>query len=405
MASISGPRSALTDFIEEQGIKVRGQKKAAETKVRQKAQRSVVRKKNRLSRPLEIGKLDTGRNSLEDIVLRKIFSFFHFELSMNDNQLELFSAYLSRNRLMNTQYFNYFLERSKNSLVVHNCSMVEDSNFLVKKKYRRLELHFCGQLTSQRLSCILRSSPDLEVLKITGGFLVKGFKLPKKLSVLDVSYCSNLNDNFIESINTTFAHLEELRLSHCYKLTERCRLRISILKLYVCETGLSDSFFVDIKEPSKVRELSISRCPNIKMNDFLHFSQLELLDTTESLHVSESKIPRKCSYLNLEGCTNIKRLPGHKSLQVLNVSRINFSKRELKKITKLDRLKEVNLSWSSAVNDDLVVDMANKLPLKRLYVFGCFKLTSRIGELAWNISTRLKIIGNPAETSFLLNRE
>lgn len=403
MVSIRGPRSALTDFIEKQGIKIvkRGDVKDTEpAKVLPK--KRLARKRMRQKQPLELINLDKHNLSLEEISLQKIMTFFHFDLVMDDVQLESFSAFLSRNRMMNALYFRYLVAQSTNALVVYDCSMVEEADFLLEKPYRRIELHFCGQLTATRLDTILRHSPELEILKIKGGFLIENFTVPRTVRILDVSYCSRLRDAFIEDISATFKSLEELNVSYCHGLSETCALGVDVQRLCIDETNVSDAFFLGMQGLLEIQELSLSMCPKIHFNDFSEFERMVALNV-RGMDAADLRVPLCCKRLNLESCMNITKLPDVPDIESLSISRTNLSREEIEKVARFTRLKELNLGWSSAVDDDLMRELMVNTHIEKIYVFGCFRLTPKLGCLAWDVRDRLKIIGNPAETSFLLN--
>lgn len=404
MAAIRGPKSALTDFIEEHGIKIVAQGKKPSTATKKAVQtKRRVRKKERLVKPLEIANLDAYMPTLSEIALKKLFSFFHTGLVMDDIQLELFSEFLSKKRLMDQRYFNYLVDKSTSSLVIYDCSAIQDSGFAIEKSYKRIELHLCGQLTSSRINSILKHSPGIEVLRITGGFMIRGFEIPVSLKTLDVSYCSRIEDDFVENINKKFTYLDELRLSHCRRLSEQCMLKAEVSRVYVCGTRLSNSFFLSMRNICKIKHLSAPRCINIKLSELPWLEQIEFLDLEEATDVNKARISETCRSLSLESCTDVSVLPRLGNLFSLNLSRVNLRKRELRKLLKMKNLREVNLGWNDAVDDSFVLELTKQLSLERIYVFGCFKLTPRIGKLAWSLSNRLRIIGNPAETAFLLN--
>ncbi|TBU03714.1 hypothetical protein CWI37_0246p0040 [Hamiltosporidium tvaerminnensis] len=449
MPSIKGPRSALTDFIEESGIDIKQLKKRTEQKetneineidksekeemsgnnkiIEEKICKKVVVKRKKIikiEQPYEILNLENTKN--------RIFELPSVEF-IDDLILEKYSFYLSKNKLMDLKMFKFLVENSKESLVVYDCSNILDKDYLwICKNYSRLELHYCGQLTEKTLNDILMKMKKLDILKITGAFLLHAFKIPKTIKSLDLSNCSRIKDSIFKKINK-LQKLEELRLSYCYSLTEKCRLTVSVKRLFICQTKISQIFFSSTSILQNLEVLSVKKCPN-----FFSVKILEKDEERESKDDKSISFLNKCEYfieylkniqvLDLDGISTIKFLVPlpflislnisncfciqniiesilkNKNIEEIDLSRLEIEEFELKQLILLKKLRKINLSWIRSVNDDILTYLINNLPnITHIYVFGCFKLSPKLGELSWEIKEKVKIIGNPSETAFLLN--
>jgi hypothetical protein len=415
MVCVRGPRTALSNFIEEHGIKIEDlRKKRAEVGPVRPTETKKNRKKiQRLNRPIELSNIDKTVKKLEDILLDKVYSN-ESKFVLSDSQLEMYSAYLSRNRLMNIDRFHCLAGSSQESLIVHDCSMITSSEFLAPKNLKKLELHFCGQIEEEALNAILKDMDQLRVLRITGAYLLEEFDLPRNLKVMDLSGCSRISDRMIEKINKEIAELEELRLSGCYYLTGQCELKVRVKELFICETMLSEKFLRGIPNLSEITRFSIKRCPNILSYNrecpslnFDDFDLIEYLDLEGISTIKDLKIGKTLKCLNIAHCyglTNvISQLEGCDQLEVLNISRLNLGEDELRKIVKFKNLRLLRASWCRDLNDGIVLLLVRSLGfLEEIHVFGCFNITENLGRLSWEMRANVRIIGNPSETSYLL---
>lgn len=410
MVSIKGPRSALTDFIEEHDIKIVKREKIEEVVVQQEKP-AKKRKTIKKLQPSEITNIEKRSKKLEDIVLDSIYDTYK-QFEMNDSQLELFSKYLSRERKINNETFRYLIDSCNNKLCIYDCSRIGNDQYYIDKKLDTLELHYCGQLRQDTLNSILRKQNKLKRLVITGAYLLDSFVPPKSVKYLDVSNCSRLSDKFVNQLNKTCKKLDTLKLSYCYGLTEKCKLKIEIENLYICETNLSFLSIKTMKKLYSMKSLSVRKCPNIlceDLNDDVDiekFKSLEFLDLEGIATLTDVVFAEKLKYLNLAYCYNINidSLCNCKDIEYLNLSKIDVTKEKLDVIAELKQLKILNISWTEALTDDILENIITSCKyLEKIYVFGCFNLTTRIGELAWSNKCKIEIIGNPAETRYLLN--
>ncbi|ELA42810.1 uncharacterized protein VICG_00125 [Vittaforma corneae ATCC 50505] len=398
MRSIKGPKSALTDFIEESGIKLRSSKDNAvfnlETQVAQVPKRKP--KKIQYSKPFEVVNFEIFEAVQAENEIEQMLEDLH-SLKVNDSMLRRISVYLCAKRKMSKAYFDFLVKHSKDSLVVFDCSMIADQNFNISTTLKSLELFQCGQLRPLTLNFILKSMQSLEVLRITGAFLIDNFEVPKSIRILDVTNCSRLDDKFIDGINQSHGSLEELRLSYCYGFSKEAELLIDIQRLFICETKLSDKFVRCLKD---LKQLSVKGCKNVNL--LPNLSSVEYLDVEGIVSLTELPVSQNIQHLNISYCSNIENLAFAK-LNYLNVSHASLSQSKIKQIYECKSLEILDVSWNTIVDDSVVKELAEKLRLKKLYVFGCFSLTSKSVELAYKLRGQCLIVGNPSETHYLLN--
>lgn len=402
MASIRGPRSALTDFIEEHGIKVKSTRKTrARTEKRDPTPRKLRRKTMYTSQPVEIANIEA--ESAEDRRMEEICRDPHSH-RLSGDELEAFAAYLGRSRQMSPFFFEYIVDAAGDSLVLFDCSMIPDSLFgRISRPLVRLELHLCGQLSSQTLSGILERSPALETLRVTGAYLLDDIELPAGLRVLDLTHCSRLENRIVDRISAQFELLDELRLSFCYGIDEACVLRTAVRRLYLCETRIRTSFLAAMKDIEHVEELSLKRCVNIDGMD-VRFTRIRKLDIEGITDIRSLDLPGTIEDLNIAHCYDMRDFC-YPSLRSLNVSHIDLTGGELATIAGLESLETVDVSWCRGVSDETVSALAASGRMRRIDVFGCFELSQASAELAWRLRDSVRIVGNPSETSFLLHRQ
>ncbi|KAL6122301.1 hypothetical protein NUSPORA_00664 [Nucleospora cyclopteri] len=399
MKDVKGPRSALTDFLKEEGIDIND--KSLFNRKEHKINKTIknIKKSNRsklikCNMPVEMVNLKKD-NALELLCIRKIMDNL-YNLILNDFHLQKLSKYISENRIMNQEYFDYLCRNSKQSVTIYDCSMITDFSALFGKNLLKLELHLCGQINDEVINHILTCMDKIEVLRITGGYLLNNFNLPATLRVLDLTHCSRIKNTIIEKINKTYEHLDELRLSYCYNLDEKAYLSITVDHLYICETKLTPDFYEHIKD---LKSLSVKRCLNI--NSIKYFNKLEYLNASGIAELKELQLTENIKSLNLSYCCNIRDFY-YENLQFLNLSYLNLTKSEIEALLKLKNLKYLNLSWNESLNDKLAYTLLKNLKLEKFVVFGCFSLTKESAQYIWDIKDEIEVIGHPCETEYHL---
>ncbi|KAF9764674.1 F-box/LRR-repeat protein 4 [Nosema granulosis] len=414
MAVIKGPRSALTDFIEENNLKINPEfikKRKAEKKedVEPKTEQPVSVKKKRTKKikhkmPVELINLETINRSNEDLEVEELLIDLDNIKSLSDEQLKNLSSYLSRNRIYNEEYVHKIIQLCSDRLVIYDCSEIKDEIYhKIDKNLKTLELYQCGQLTSKTLNLILSKQQSLEVLRVTGGYLLTDILLPPTLKVLDLTHCSRLDDDIIDEINRKCKLLEELRLSFCYKITGSINLEVPVKRLYLCETNISEEFVFNIPKISQISALSVKRCQRIN-NLPLKFKKLEYLDVEGITELNSLCLTKTMKILNCKQCFKLtESLPGLLK-KTVNMEELNISYLPVDQaiLSGLKKLKILDISWCPQVDDNFVVALLDKLALKKIFVFGCFKLSPNISESSWKDSDSTKILGNPGETKYLI---
>lgn len=401
MKNIKGPKSALTDFIEETGIQIKNTKKTTMNKLMPKPKNMNKKLKTiKYTKPIEMVNIKSAQLSLEEKEMESLLSNDNlYSLDFNDTKLKKFSIFLSKNRLMNQHYFQFLVEKSFSSLSIFDCSNISNNDYAIFKKLKKLELYQSGQLSEDKLNFILKNMIELSVLRLSGAFLVENIYLSKSLKVLDVTNCSRLKDDFIENLNGTFSFLEELRLSYCYGLTSKSMLKFTVKNLWICETRLSDEFLFDIEN---VKTLSIKRCPNI--NKLPKFNSIEYLDVEGITSLKTIILPDTIKVLNISYCGNL-RLSYYPNIESLNVSNCHLDLEDIEQIYKYSSLSFLYISWNTIVDDKIFEKLVREMKLKKIEVFGCFSLSKKSVSLAYAIKDKCEVLGNPAETIFLINGE
>lgn len=396
MKTIKGPKSALSDFIKESNIKISGKKRIESNEEPFVKEMIKKQKKVKYSKPFELVNFETIKSAEADKIIEDILENIDNTV-ITDQLLKRIATYLSRKRRMSTEFFNFLVDKCKDSLTIYDCSMIKDADFIIPKKLKSLELFQCGQLTEETLNCILSQMDNLEVLRITGAFLLETFNIPPTLHVLDVSNCSRLKNTFIDSINLALGKLDELRLSFCYGFTAESELCIEITHLFICETRFNESFYSRLKN---LKTLSIKRCPNI--DTVSEIEGLEYLDVEGIVTLTQLPPSSTLLHLNITDCVQIKDLnfPNLKSLHMANT---RITQDHINQISGMKHLKELDISWNTFINDAVFENLASELSLEKILVFGCFGLSKKSVDFAYKNSNSCQIIGNPSETRYLLD--
>lgn len=400
MKNIKGPKSALSNFIEEHGIKVNKKDNINEQTIikKQHNKNFIKHKKPKFEKTSEIGTLKFGELTLQDIIIKKIIKNIENH-NLNDDQFELISSYLSRKRLFNLNFFKYFIKNCKKKLIIYDCSMIENDDFnIINSDIIHLELHQCGQLSNYKLAEILSKFTNLKILRITGGYLITEINLPKNIDILDLSNCNRLNNNIIKEINSKYKKLDELRLSYCYKITDQIKLKVDVINLYLDETRITEKFY----KKKDLKILSIDRCINIDKlickYDNLEILSADGITTLNNIHA------KKLKCLNASNCFGlIKWIKKSDNIlfEKLDISFLSFNSYDF--LFNCRNLKELNLSWCDNITDELITNIIYKTNISKLTLFGCFNLTSKVAKLSYEKKDKITVIGNPSETKFLVN--
>ena len=150
-----------------------------------------------------------------------------------------------------------------------------------------------------------------------------------------------------------------------------------------------------------LRELSIKRCPNI--NSLPNISQLESLGVEGIVTLKDILPSHSLESLNITDCVQIENI-NFVNLRYLKASNISLNKKQIDQIVLMKNLRELDISWNTIVDDNILEDLLNKIPsLEKISVFGCFRLSKRSAEFTYKNYKSFKVIGNPYETKYLLD--
>lgn len=395
MKSIKGPRSALTDFIESEGIKITNKrtKITSVIEIELKRNKKTTPKRIKTEKPTEFLNHKSKEEIELDEKMQNVISEFDIK-DLSDETLNEVSEYLSRNRLMNQDWFNKLKDRATNLLSVFDCSMIKSNQFINFNQLRILTLHQCGQITESCINKVLINMKDLKELNLTGGYLLENIDIPKSLTKINLSDCNRLMDIFIDQLNKKFTHLEELRLSRCYRLTPNAHLMVKVDKLFVCGTLISENFIKN----TLIEELSVNMCPNIQSVPI--FKKIRYLDINGIVTISDLKLPKTIEHLSISRCSDI-RYYFYPNLISLDISHFNVDISD--EIFKCKNLKILNVSWNQNFDDSAFKKIIQNLDLSKLYVFGCFSLTIESCRALISSKSACKVIGNPSETIFQMD--
>ncbi|KAG0437779.1 hypothetical protein DMUE_3488 [Dictyocoela muelleri] len=354
-----------------------------------------------------------NKNASNNLYFEKI------QFTSKDHFFDEFSKFLSRKRLMNHDFYNFILKNCDKKFCIYDCSTIR--NFHLKESLTHVELHTCGQMSD---TSFLDCCSNIEKLKITGAFRIKKINLPENLKILDISFCTNISDDFFEDINKN-KQIEELVLNHCYGLRNpplKMSLKKSLKRVYLNET-LIDETFIESLGPN-LEELSISKCKNIfpienanktikkkkllKFNqksgllDLSAFKKLKILNIEGISTIKKLILPQSIEILNLNYCFGIQEIPKFCNLKELKISGLDIE--NLEQIIKLKKLKKLDLSWNRYLSHELLVSLVSSLDLDEICVFGCFGLTAESGKFVYENPKKTRIFGCPYETNFLMNK-
>lgn len=404
---IRGPRSALSQFLESENIKV--EKPESSPQIKEEKEQVIApkptRKNKRLkfSHPTEIVNF-RGRRSVTEILLQKIHANI-FKFKLNDDQIEEYANFLFEKLSLTQEIFDHISECASEKFTIRDCSMIKSFDKI--KNLKHLYLGYCGQLKNSSMKQILDNNPDLETLHISGAFLLEDLDLSKhrKLQNLNVKDCSRLTNTFMDNLNT-HSTLKYLNISHCFRINRKAKLNINLQRLSLDRVHITKKFFKSI-DLSQIEDLSIGNCPflfkngknRLKLKNFTALKKLNIEGISEIPKIKN----RNLEELRASNCFPLVLPPFQKHLRYLDVSNCNLTEKDLSKILNYSNLEYLNISFNPLVDDKFVLKAIKKFKnIREIVVFGCFLLSEDLGDLAWKIKDSIKIVGNHSETKFLL---
>lgn len=305
------------------------------------------------------------------------------------------------------------------------CPQITNSGLRVLSNVRNLEfldLSGCSKLTND---CALSHLSSLKVLKLAHCHRLSefGFLQPMtKLELLDLSWCSSFDDESSTNL-CGLSELRHLNVRGCYRVTDeglRCVSSLPLTVLNIC--GCINVSMEQVDLPHTMEELHASGCEHVATLDSLSglsrlrqlrlddcielhdvralssLPKLQLLDLTECADVSDLTpltVATDLRELRLTSCRRIKNLEPLAKLTRLRVLYAQFCDLRddgLASLSKLQTLRELNLTACSRVTDRGLLELSALTRLRKLDLTGCALVTdaglhhlrhmSRLTELA-----------------------
>ena len=374
--------------------------------------------------------------SLQEIVISKLKGV---DFSQKDNLTSIFgmlsntnlqriSDALCKNRSLNSQNLAIFFDKNENnnnssssSLITElrfgDCSDLKNEDFINIfthiKNLKRIELHRCGQLNSATLNFIGENFGDrIEKIWVDGAFLIteatwlKFFEdMKHTLKSFRLGNTHRFTNACLEKLFSTCSHLEEIWIDKLHTLTDYTFIgkgtnnlkritinnpvdetvvndetlktilsnidcyNLEILNLDGC-TGISNESIYSLNKYklNSLIELSISDLDQVDNDSLLELFDINRFDTLKkvclrgSLEMEDEILPllfnlNNLDWLDLSCCLSLK-------FENINNLNVNTS------------IKRLNLSFVYCVDDNLLIQIIEKLPnLEIVEVFGCNKVS------------------------------
>ncbi|KAF9906295.1 hypothetical protein EC991_000783 [Linnemannia zychae] len=376
--------------------------------------------------------------SLQDLCIQKIANSIEDVEAfgdISDISLDKICKIICRNRSLNADTLQLFLDSRHGELVLYDCTDITAPGLQSIAQFcpnlRSLKLKLCGRITNEVMDYYIEHLTQLTALTLIGPILIieptyiklfetigerfekfelKGssrFSLKAIKALCDncpnithlrLGDCNLMDDEWMEPI-ANLTKLKSLRIrnpepdklttSAVVKLIQAVGSGLEELELKGCD-GLTDEVLVDAIRPSCVRveRLNLAGCEEL---------------TTEGVETlfKDWATNRGLTYLNLENCVMLKDEAlvaalehSGATLEDLNMSGMDeITKDALQSLTRCVNLIDLNVSWCRAVDDDIMEQLVEAAPrLAKVTVWGDHRLTecctSRKG---------LKIIGREGD--------
>ena len=345
---------------------------------------------------------------------------------LSNTNLQRISDALCKNRSLNSQNLAIFFDKndtssSSSSLITDlrfgDCSDLKNDDFINIfthiKNLKRIELHRCGQLNSATLNFIGENFGDrIEKIWVDGAFLIteatwlKFFEdMKHTLKSFRLGNTHRFTNACLEKLFSTCSHLEEIWIDKLHTLTDYTSIgkgtnnlkriiinnpvdetvvndetlktilsnidcyNLEILNLDGC-TGISNESIYSLNKYklNSLIELSISDLDQVDNDSLLELFDINRFDTLKkvclrgSLEMEDEILPllfnlNNLDWLDLSCCLSLK-------FENVNTLNVNTS------------IKRLNLSFVYCVDDNLLIQIIEKLPnLEIVEVFGCNKVS------------------------------
>ncbi|KAF9123394.1 hypothetical protein BGW39_008999 [Mortierella sp. 14UC] len=359
--------------------------------------------------------------SLQDLCIQKIANSIEDVEAfgdISDISLNKICKIICRNRSLNADTLQLFLDPRHGELVLYDCTDITAVGLQNIAQFcpnlRSLKLKLCGRITNEVMDYYIEHLTQLAALTLIGPILIieptyiklfetvgerfekfelKGssrFSLKSIKALCDncpnithlrLGDCNLMDDEWLEPI-AGLTKLKSLRIrnpepdkvttSAVVKLIQAVGSGLEELELKGCD-GLNDEVLVDAIRPSCVRveRLNLAGCEEL---------------TTEGVETlfKDWTVNHGLTYLNLENCVMLKDEAvvaalehSGATLEVLNMSGMDeITKDSLQSLTRCVNLVDLNVSWCRAVDDDIMEQLVEAAPrLANVTVWGNHRLT------------------------------
>ncbi|CDO91885.1 unnamed protein product [Kluyveromyces dobzhanskii CBS 2104] len=333
---------------------------------------------------------------------------------------------LTKNRALNDDTLQLFLNTSLTSLAFYDCSRLSYEGYkrlaIFSPHLESLSLQMCGQLNNEALLYLAEKLPNLKELYLDGPFLIneatwiKFFDLMKgRLTAFHVSNTHRFNDGSLSAMLINCgSSLNSLGLATLDTVTNYALLpqylgspdfHTLILEEPSRETDINDEVIINLLGcvGQSLTKFSVNRCTGLTdaciMNGFLPFLsvsgkskitdlELEELDqvTTDGIVLlfSSIKFPllRKCSLKRCfslgDGALIELLLNSSATLEELNLNGLKSLTSEAFTFMACPNLKQINLGFIHSVNDKIVEEISrNNQNISIIEVYGDNQVTGK----------------------------
>ena len=293
-----------------------------------------VKNLKKLIIPLAIFRGKTDLQKFKEIIELSIKNMYFNEVGMEYNLFLIPNIFLLSNlkklKLNNIKYIN-----------------AEFLNFL-QCKLEHLDLRECMDFKIEDFSnYLLKVKDTLKVLKLDGensnlNHLINIIPNMDSLNELTISYCENLNDNFLEMIMIISQKFKKLTLRKLRNISSKC------FENFFQNSLLYNLEKIDFYDAPKLNDKSVSYLSK--------FCNIKYIDISWSDNVKNESIIK--IFLNCKKLEKIY-LQGCKSIDDEVFEKCFIGK---KNINKFDNLKLIDLTKCDLVSDNIILDVYNEFP-------------------------------------------
>jgi hypothetical protein len=229
-------------------------------------------------------------------------------------------------------------------------------------------------VAGNQLSAALEKFPNARRIKVRGEITAEQWAAlanANKLERLDLSGCTNLTDEMLESLShmDCFPNLRSLNLSGCADITDaglaplRGLHQLSSLNLAGC-TEITDASLAYLSGLDKLESLDLNLCIKLTDEGLSHLSGLRNL---KALNLSSCALITDVGMASMEGLGNLS------SLNLSNCGRITDA--TLAHLSNLKELSSLELGDCSRITDEGLAQLGGLTNLSSLDLNGCGRIT------------------------------